>query len=131
MTWIVNWNDVDYNIDPADFTTGELKRVKLLTGLTYTTLMQGIQGLDPEALGVLFYINDWRGDPNVKYDGYQGPPLRLILENMAGLDEAMDDLGKALPQMPAQMPEQTETTPTDGSPSSPSTVDTPEQTLIL
>lgn len=126
MSWIVNWRNVDYEVDPNTFSTGELKRVKLLTGMSYQQLMTGIGELDAEALNVLFYIVDWRGDPSIKYDGYQGPPMGLVVANMAGFAAAVDELGKALPD-----PSPTGTTPTDGSQSSPSTADTPEPSLTL
>lgn len=127
MSWIVKWNGVDYDVDPNEFSTGELKRVKILTGLSYRQLLEGIQAIDAEAIGVLFYIVDWRGDPNLKYDGYSGPPMGLVVASMTGFADAMDELGKALPDLPSP----TGTTPTDGSPSSPSTADTPEPSLTL
>lgn len=119
MTWIVTWNGVDYDVDPTEFTGMELKLLKQRTGLTFNTLTASLLEYDGEAICGLFWVAARRADPELKYTEFEGPPLKLVMANLDGLNTALDELGKAM-GMPDEIPE------TNGSESSPSTPDTPE-----
>ncbi len=118
MSWIINWNGKDYDVDPGEFSGRELKEIKLRTQLTYSKLMDAIaREQDGEAICALFWTVDRRSNPDLKFDTYEGPPLKLVLANLDGLNTAMEELGKA---MGIQDKAETQTTETTGSPSSPS-----------
>lgn len=116
MSWIVPWQGRDYDIDPSEFSGLELKQVKLRTSLTYKQLIQAVGQLDGEAICALFWTVDRRDNPDLRFEDYGGPPIKLIVAHLDGFEAAMDDLGKAIK----------ETQPTSGSPGSPSSSDTPE-----
>lgn len=122
MTWIIPWNGKDYDVDPAEFSAGELKLIKERTGLTYMKLVTAaVTDLDGEAIAAMFWIVDRRSNPDLKFSDYDGPPLKLILINLDGYNTASEELGKAmgLPETPKVNPA-TLTTLTDGGSSSPS-----------
>lgn len=122
MSWIIQWNGKDYDVDPSEFTGLELKKIKLRTGLTYSKLMDAVaREQDGEAICALFWTVDRRTDPDLKFDTYEGPPLKLVLAALDGLNTAMEDLGKAM-GIQEKKAETTQTTPTGGGqPSSSST----------
>jgi hypothetical protein len=115
VSWIINWNGVDYDVDPSEFTGGELKLVKERTGLRYSELVQNILAFDGEAICAIFWVAARRTNPELKFSEFDGPPLRLVMANLEGLNAAMDDLGKAMGMPDEENPE------TNGSDSSPST----------
>lgn len=116
MSWIINWNGKDYDVDPSEFSGRELKEIKLRTQLTYSKLMEAVaREQDGEAICALFWTVDRRTTPDLKFDTYEGPPLKLVLANLDGLNTAMEELGKAM-----GVEETTPTTETTGTPSSPS-----------
>lgn len=119
MSWIVNWNGKEYDVDPTEFTGLELKKVKLRTNLTYKQLIAGIVDLDGEAINAVFWVVDQRENPELKFDTYEGPPMKVILPHLEAFNTAMEEVGKAL------------TPATDGSQSSSSTADVPEPTSML
>lgn len=119
MSWLVVWNDREYDVDPTEFTGLELKKIKLRTGLSYKDLVRGIADLDAEAINAVFWAVDQRDKPDLKYDEYAGPPIKVILPHLEAFNTAMEEVGKAL------------NPGSDGSPSSPSDADTPEPTLTL
>lgn len=95
MTWKVDFNGRTLDVDPTEMTGAELKRVKLLTGLSYRELINGIGAMDGEAILAIFYIAELRSNPDLKYTEYSGPPVRVVLENIGGFESAMDAVGKA------------------------------------
>lgn len=114
MSWIVTWNDREYDVDPLGFSGLELSLIKQRTGMGFTKLMQeGIPDMDGDALRALFWVVDRRTDPELKFSEYGGPPLRVILPSLPGFiasaEQMADDLGKAT----------TPTIETNGSPGSP------------
>lgn len=119
MSWIIEWNGREYDVDPSEFSAGELKLIKQRTGLTYRKLIEAIGEQDGEAICALFWVVDHRADPDVKFTDYQGPPMKLIIAGLDGFNTAMEDLGKAMGIQETKA-ETTQTTPTDGGPSSPS-----------
>ena len=116
MTWIVDWNGTEYDIDPGEFTGRELSDIKKRTGFTYRDLMfEALPAFDAEAIRALFWVIDRRTDPGLKFDDYDGPPIKVFIANFAGFPPLVDDVGKVLI---AAIPE------TNGSDSSQSTSDT-------
>lgn len=123
MSWIIPWNGRDYDVDPGEFSAGELKLIKERTGLRYMELLErATKEMDGEAICALFWIVDRRSNPDLKFSDYQGPPLKLILLHLDGYNAAMEELGKAMGI--DEKTKATQTTPTDGGPTSPSS--TPE-----
>jgi hypothetical protein len=114
VSWIVNWDGVDYDVDPTEFSGGELKLIKERTGLTFKKLTEALGELDGEAICALFWIAKRRTQPDLKFADFDGPPLKLFLANLDGFHAAMDELGKAM-----GMPETPETSGSESSPSTP------------
>jgi hypothetical protein len=121
VTWLVNWNGKEYDADPTEFSGLELKKVKLRTGLKYKELINGISHLDPDALNAVFWVVDQRENPDLKFDDYSGPSIKVVLPYMEAWNEAMEEVGKAL----------TPATESNGSQSSSSAAGAPEPTLTL
>lgn len=122
MTWIVNWDGKEYDVDPTEFSGLELKKIKLRTGLTYKVLIEAIAQLDPDAINAVFWLVDQRDNPDLKFDDYAGPSIKVILPYLDAYNTAMDEVGKALnPGTPE----------TDGSPSSSSDPDVAAPTMTL
>lgn len=119
MTWIVQWQGREYDVDPSEFSAGELKLIKERTSLSYRKLIEAIGEQDGEAICALFWIVDRRADPNVKFGDYQGPPMKLVLSNLDGFNAAMEDLGKSM-GIPERKAGTTPTTQTDGGSPAPS-----------
>lgn len=119
MTWLIEWNGQELNIDPLDLNGLELSLIKQRTTYTFRDLSKALQDVDGDAVRALFWIAERRINPDLAFGEYEGPPIRLFLEHLDGLTEAVGDLGKA------------PTPETDGSPSSPSDADIPEPTLML
>jgi len=119
VTWLIEWNDRELNVDPLDLSGLELSLIKQRTTLTFRGLSAALQEVDGDAVRALFWIAERRTNPDLKFSEYEGPPIRLFLEHIDGLEKAIGDLGKA------------PTPETSGSPSSPSDVDTPEPTMTL
>jgi len=115
MTWLVNWNGTEYDIDPAELTGLEMAAIKQRAGFSYRQLMtEAIPDLDGDAIRVLFWTVDRRTNPDLKFSEYAGPPLKVFLGEFTQFVRLSEDLGKAL-----TIPE------TPGSPSSPSASDGP------
>ena len=117
MTWIVEMDGKQLDVDPLDFTGLELSLIKQRTGLAFRPLLAALADLDGDAWRVLFWIADRRDNQELKFTDYAGPSMRLITANIDGLDaalESLEDLGKA------------PTPETDGFGSSPSSSDIPE-----
>lgn len=133
MSWIVEWNGVEYDIDPSEFTTSELKQVKILTQFRYRKLLDAVADLDPEAIHILFYTVAKRTDPNLKYSEFEGPPLKVFLAGLGGMEAMVNDLGKLLDGVAEKLkPPTSTTTPTSGTDDSASTVDSSgEPTITL
>lgn len=115
MTWIINWNGRDYNVDPTEFSGLELKMVKERTGFNLTSLCNALaREQDGDALRVLFWVVDRRDNQELKFTDYHGPSLSVVIPHLDGLNASLDaltgDLGKA----------RTQTTETSGGPTSPS-----------
>jgi hypothetical protein len=119
VSWLVEFNGKELNIDPTDFTGLELSLIKQRTGLNFGAIVEGLRGLDGDAIRALFWAAERRTDPEIKFSDYDGPSLRFFVLHLDGLIKAMDELGKAM------------TPETDGSPSSPSDSVTPEPTMTL
>lgn len=114
MSWIIEWNGREYDVDPSEFSGRELKEIKLRTQLTYAKLMDVVaREQDGEAICALFWTVDRRTNPDLKFDTYEGPPLKLVLAHLDGLNDAMEELGKAM-GIPETKAGTTPTTPTDG-----------------
>lgn len=117
MSWIVNWNGKEYDVDPLVFSGLELSEIKLRTGFTFRKLIvEGIPDMDPDAIRALFWTVDRRTDSDLKFSEYGGPPAEVWLPAMPAFTKSAtalaDGMGKAMPTTP--------TTETTGTPSSPS-----------
>jgi len=117
MTWLVTWNGREYDVDPSEFTGLELKLIKDRTNLSFRDLVNGIARFDGEAVQAVFWAVARRDEPDLKFSDFQGPPMKLVVANIAAFNDAMEELGKAADPDPS--PE------TTGSGSSPSTPDGP------
>lgn len=122
MTWIVNWNGREYDVDPLTFSGLELSEIKLRTSFTFRKLIiEGIPDMDPDAIRALFWTVDRRSDPDLKFSEYGGPPAEVWLPTLPSFADSAaalaDGLGKAMPTTP--------TTETTGTPSSPSSTPPP------
>lgn len=123
MSYTIEWKGQQLDIDAVDFTGLELSEVKKRTGLNFKALIEGLRDLDGDAVRAIFWVAMRRTDPELKFAEFEGPPLRLFLQHFEALNAAMEEgLGKD----PAS-----ETSETDGSPSSPSDADTPDPTMTL
>jgi hypothetical protein len=116
MTWIVNWDGREYDIDPAEFTGLEMAAIKQRAGFTYRQLMtEALPEFDGDAIRALFWTVDRRASPDLKFSEYAGPPIKVFRDGFVEFGRVLDELGKAIPQTPA----------TSGSLSSPTTSDGP------
>lgn len=125
MSFIVDWDGTEYDIDPNEFTGLELSEIKIRTTWSYRELIRELGGLDADAFRVLFWTVDRRASPDLKFSEYGGPPPRVyvpgfkaFISNVTGL------LGKAVADK-----EETPTTETNGGPSSSSTTDGSPETI--
>jgi len=118
MTWIVDWNGKEYDIDPGEFTGLELSAIKQRTGFNYRKLMtEALPDFDADAIRAVFWTVDRREQPDLKFDGYAGPPMRVFIAGFEGFPPLVEELGKA---MSAAMGETSGSDPsqssTDGAP---------------
>lgn len=127
MTWIVEWQGREYDVDPAEFSGAELKLIKERTGLTYMKLLNAVaKEQDGEAICALFWIVDRRSNQDLKFSDYDGPPLKVVLTHFDGLLAAIDEAGKAMgASEKSKDSTETPTTQTDGGLSSPSSIPEP------
>lgn len=118
MSLVIEWNGREYDIDPGTFLQAEMRLIKQRAGISsYPTLMQGLITLDADAIAAVFWINDYRDNPDLKFGDYPGPPTQVLLDHMEELAElAAVVLGKLDPM---------ERLGTPGSPGSPNGSDTP------
>jgi len=97
VSWIVAWNGRDYDIDPGEFTGRELGEVKKRVGLTFTELMfDALPKFDADAIRAVFWIVDRRDDSTLKFDDYDGPPMKVYLAGLAGWAPLAEAMGKAV-----------------------------------
>lgn len=115
MTWIVTWKGTDFDVDPSEFDGLELTEIKKRTGLTFNQVIDGLAHLDPEAIRAVFWTVERRANPELKFSEYPGPSMRVIIPAMTALNEAIEDLGKDLPEIPEKT----------SSPPSPDSTDAP------
>lgn len=95
MSWIIQWNGKDYDVDPLDFSMAELSAIHERTGLKgFHALMDAMSTQDPDAWKAAFWTVDRRQDPELKWTCYDGPTTRVILQAMHGFDpkKLMGDL---------------------------------------
>lgn len=121
MSWIIPWNQVDYDVDPLEFSGLELKEIKLKAGFTFKQLIAAVGDLDADAIRALFWTVARRADPALTFSDYAGPTMREFLPHLDGFEEALSAgaVGKAL-----GITKKTSETP--GSPSSPTEPDGPD-----
>lgn len=115
MTWLVQWNGKEYDVDPSEFTGLELSEIKIRIGQTFTQLLRGIPEFEPDVIRVLFWTVDRRTSPDLKFSEYAGPPMKIVVPELDAFTDRMGELGKS------RRPNQT--TETDGSPGSSSDMD--------
>lgn len=115
MSWIVPWNGKDYEVDPLTFNGLELAKIKQKVGLTYRELLSAVPQLDGDAIRVLFWVVDQRDNPGLEFGTYGGPPLKIVLMQLAGFTGSVQELGKAMDEV-----KRIRTIETTGSPSLPS-----------
>lgn len=113
MTWIVTWKGTDYDVDPSEFDGLELTEIKKRTGLNFQQLLDGLGHLDPEAIRAVFWTVERRQSPDLKFSEYAGPSMRVIVPALPALNEAIDDLGKDLPEIPERTSSHASPTSTD------------------
>jgi hypothetical protein len=118
VTWIVNWKGTDFDVDPSELDGLELSAIKQRTGMSFADLMRGIGKLDPDAIRAVFWAVEKRADADLKFSEYAGPSMRVIIPALPAYNEAIEDLGKDLPEIPAKT----------GSDPSPSSTDVPTGT---
>src|SRR5688572_11795158 len=100
MSVIIWWNDLDYEVDPSELLAAEMKLIKQRTGMGFSEMVHGLVTVDPEAVQAIFWINDHRRDPEIKFSEYSGPPLKVFVPSIPALSAAMEELGKDMPDSP-------------------------------
>jgi phage tail tube protein FII len=61
MTWLVDWNGKEYDIDPGEFTGRELSEIKSRAGFTYRDLMtEALPAFDADAIRAVFAVSRLR-----------------------------------------------------------------------
>lgn len=127
MTFAVDWDGTEYDIDPNEFSGLELSEIKIRTTWSYRDLVREIGGLEADAFRVLFWTVDRRENPELKFSEYAGPPPRVYVPHFkAFVGEVTGLLGKAVPKA------ETPTTETSGTPTSSNDTDgSPEPTTTL
>lgn len=130
MTWIATWDGVEYDIDPSEFTVEEMRQVKLMTGLSYSKLLTALPEMDPDAIKALFWVVKRREDHALKFSEFDGPPMKVFMAALAGVDAMADQLGKLLDGV-GKMAPAPETTSTAGIPDSPFDAASPEPSITL
>lgn len=113
MTWIVSWKGAEFDVDPSEFDGLELTEIKKRTTLNFQQLMDGLAQLDPEAIRAVFWTVERRADPELKFSEYRGPSMRVVIPTLPALIEAIDDLGKDLPETPGKTSSQPSPNSTD------------------
>jgi hypothetical protein len=109
MSFVVDWDGRQFDIDPNEFTGLELAEIKIRTTWSYRELIRELGGMDSEAFRVLFWTVDKRDNQELKFSEYAGPPPRVYVPHYkAFIDEVTGLLGKAVPK------EETPTTETTG-----------------
>ncbi len=128
MSFVVDWDGKEYDIDPNEFTGLELAEIKIRTTWSYRELVRAIGGMESEAFRVLFWTVDKRTDPELKFSEYAGPPPRVYVPHYKALcSEVTGILNLAVPKE-----EETPTTETNGGqPSSPNSDTSPGPNIEL
>lgn len=109
----ITWNGNVYFADPAELTMGELETIAQRCDITgIADMLDRIRRVDHIAWKALFWTQDRRRDPALRWDGYDGPTMRVILDAGASWKTQAGEPGKA-PTGP------------DGSEPSPTSSDTP------
>jgi hypothetical protein len=104
LSVIVPWQGEEYDVDPSELTGLELGLIKQRTGLSFSDLVSGIATFDADALRAVFWVNDRRRDDTINFSDYAGPPMKVFLPYLEVYTTAMEELGKALPDSPAETP---------------------------
>lgn len=117
MTWIVDWNGKEYDIDPGEFTGIELGLIHKRTTLTYRQLMtEALPNFDGDAVRALFWIVDRRTNSGLKFDDYEGPPMKVFIGALAGFPPLVEELGKVVDAAFGTTGSESSASSTDGAP---------------
>lgn len=115
----VEWNGNVYFTDPSDLTMGELETIAQRSDVTdFADLIGRLRRVDHIGWKALFWTQDRRRDPNLRWDGYEGPTFRVLLDAGAIWSQKRD-------QPDPEVEAGKEQTAADGSAVSPNDTDTP------
>lgn len=115
---MLQWNGNSYDTDPASLTMGELETLSQRCEITgFQDLIERLKRVDHIGWKAMFWTQDRRRQPDLRWDGYDGPSLRVLLD--AGVARA----GKTAE--PEDEQEGKAPTEADGSEPSPTSSDTP------
>lgn len=95
MSLPIEWKGRTVDVDPEEYSTLELGEVYKRTGLNYPELLLGVLSGNGDAVRALFWVVDRRDDPELKFDGYAGPPMRVWRELLPHFSVLSVELGKA------------------------------------
>lgn len=88
----VAWNGNQYFTDPLELTMGELEVLgqrSEVTGLV--DLTERIGRMDHIAWKAMFWLQDRRRDKDLRWDGYDGPTMRTVLDASKTWPKAAED----------------------------------------
>lgn len=116
---MLQWNGNSYDTDPASLTMGELETLSQRCEITgFQDLIDRLKRVDHIGWKAMFWTQDRRRQPDLRWDGYDGPPLRVLLD--AGVVFRSGKAAETEDEQEGKAP-----TEVDGSEPSPTSSDTP------
>lgn len=94
----VAWEGNFYPIDPGELFMGEFEEVAQRCDVKgYQDMASRMRTLDPVAWKALFWSHDRRRTPDLKWSGYMGPTMRVIIDASHAwpVDDEAEEPGKA------------------------------------
>jgi hypothetical protein len=87
---VIAWQGNEYTLDAQDLTMGEYEHIARVTEPPidgYSALHNGLKTMDFRAWKALFFVQDLRRDPNIRWSSYDGPTFRVIYDHFASIDD--------------------------------------------
>lgn len=105
----VTWNGETYFTDPAELTMGELEVLGQRTDITgLSDLTARLRRTDHIGWKAIFWIQDRRRDADLRWDGYSGPTMRILLDAVdTWPDAGEEEPGKAQTEVAGSGPSPT------------------------
>lgn len=76
---LVDWNGKSYFADPEELTMGELEVISQRSEITgILDMVDRLRRMDHVAWKAIFWAQDRREDLSLKWDGYDGPTMRVL-----------------------------------------------------